>query len=381
MLPDNLHIYPSTFKHETRMLKETRTLAESGQFRTIHIAAIWAEGLPEEESIDPKRTVWRARMGIKSLIPGTLGKALGFIEWGSRILWKHKSSKIGVVSCHCLAVLPIGIVFKIFKRSRIVYEAHELETERHGWSSVVKKIAKVLEKLCMPFVDQTVVVGPSIARWYENVYRINTVTVVRNVPYRPKTELTPQNTLRAKYNLLENDVLYIYQGIMNSGRSIQILLDVFSKMSADKHLVFLGYGPLEKDIKEYAEKFSNIHYHPAVAPETVLSVTQEADAGLALFENTSLSYFYSCPNKLFEYIMAGLPCVVSDFPDMAQIVNEFDCGWSLEIVPETIWKFISLKTRSEILSKRRHVLIAREKLGWEDEELKLLKCYDLCLAA
>ena len=65
---------------------------------------------------------------------------------------------------------------------------------------------------------------------------------------------------------------------------------------------------------------------PPVPTGEVVRWAAGADVGLALIQNVSLSYFLSLPNKLFEYVAAGLPVVASDFPDLRRVVEERGLG-------------------------------------------------------
>lgn len=371
----NLHIYPSTFTHETRMLKETSSLANSNLFQHVRIGAIWDDNLATNENLDKHRSVIREKLVIKKLGHNQIVRLLAILEWMIRIFFRYLTKKVDIISCHCLAVLPLGILFKTFKGTKIVYEAHELETERNGWGTTKKKLAKILEKATMQFVDHTIVVGDSIADWYKNEYNIENVSVVRNVPYFSELDTDSKYCLKTRFKIPERDILFLYQGILGKGRSIEMLLDVFSHCDKNIHITFMGYGPLEEYIRDASDENSNIHLHPAVAPSELANYTLSADVGLALFENTSLSYYYSCPNKLFEYIMGGLPVVVSDFPDMAAIIDRYDCGWKIEVTPGVLSNFLKDLTLENVNLMKVNTKKASKGFGWHLEEEKLCLAY------
>lgn len=371
----NLHIYPSPITHESRMLKETASLKESGLFDELHLVGVRSGNLPEVEILDDTRKI--VRLGSNKAKVGFANRILGFLGWMLQIYSKYKGTQVTVVSCHCLAVLPLGIIFKIFLRSRIVYEAHELETERNGWSQSRRIISKILEYFCIKFVDHTVVVGPSIEHWYRNEYRIQNVSTVRNIPTKVwnggKTDL-----LRKKFNIPDGAIIFLYQGIFNRGRGIEVLLKVFSDIP-HHHVVFLGFGPLKAELVSWSLKYPNIHVHDALPPDQIGPYTASADVGLAIFENTSLSYYFSCPNKLFEYILGGIPVIASDFPDMAAIIDKYNCGWKCQVNAEHLRILIASITDTIIAEKASNFSRAAHQLSWTNEAKRLKTAYSAFL--
>ena len=183
------------------------------------------------------------------------------------------------------------------------------------------------------------------------------------------------NVLKEKCTIRDDEILFIYQGLLDNGRGIKILLSAFSKVDRKKHIVFMGYGILENVIKEYENNFSNIHFQPAVKPDKVIIYTKSADVGISLIENTCLSYQYSLPNKMFEYILSGLPLIVSDFPDMGEIIDNYKCGWKIVINEESIIELIENISRESVEEKRNNVLKCRDIFDWRKEEKNLLKAY------
>jgi glycosyltransferase involved in cell wall biosynthesis len=181
--------------------------------------------------------------------------------------------------------------------------------------------------------------------------------------------------LREQLKIKRDETLFIYQGGLSKGRGIQIILDAFGKVNKQKHIVFMGRGPLEEVIKEFENNFSNIHFHPAVKPEEVLRYTSSADIGVSLIENTCLSYYYSLPNKVFEYLLSGLPMIVSEFPEMGRFVDENNCGWKVRIDSRALIKLIESISHEDIFEKTNNVLKCRDNYGWHIEEETLLKIY------
>lgn len=363
-------MYPSNFKYESRILKETKSLIDSGLVDRIFIAAIWESGLREHEQLDSKREVWRVPLKTRHLPNGRFWKVLKIIEWMIKIFIRFRKVPITLVNCHCLAVLPLGVMFKIFVKSKVIYDAHELETEKN-WPGAIKKMAKVLERILICHVDRVIVINNSIAQWYKNKYSLEEIYVVKNVPY--KQDINPSNVLRGKFGIQDDEILFIYQGLLDS--RVKFLLDVFSKIDNKKHIVFMGCGILEDTVKKYEKNFSNIHFQPAVKPNEVLHYTASADVGINLIENLSLNHYYCLPNKVFEYILSGLPLIVSDFPEMGRLIDDCKCGWKVPVNERLVIELIENISKKDVKEKKNNALNYRQNLGWHKEERKLLQLY------
>ena len=355
----NLHIYPSNFTHETRILKETKSIVDKHLVDSLHIVAFWKPGLNEYEKIDKKRSLWRVPIRLWVLSENNFFKG---------------NKGVTIVNCHTLSVLSLGVVFKFLFGSKLIYDAHELETETVGSHGIRRRLAKVLERLCIDYCDAMVVVNDSIAEWYRKKYDVDSVHVIKNVPYRYENRVDNPQLLKEIFGIQPDEILFIYQGILSEQRGVNVLLDAFSRSDSKRHIVFMGFGPFECKVKQYAELYQNIHFQPPVNPSDVLFYSASADIGVHLIENTCLNHYYCLPNKVFEYIMSGLPIIVRDFPEMAKIVKKAKCGW---IVSEdkSILELIQNLTMEEIKAKKVNVQKYRKQIGWEQEESKLQEIY------
>lgn len=370
----DLHIFQSTMEYDSRILKTTKSIADSGLIDKVIIVGIWENGVKEYEQLDNKRVLLRVPLKTRVFPSGWIWKVLQHIEWALKIFFKFKKEGIKSVHCHSLSTLPIAVLFKIFAQSKVVYNAHELETEK-GKRGLRHRASQLLERLLIHYTDLIIVVSDSIAEWYKNQYSLKQVYIIKNFPYQENNINEPNNILKDTFSIQGNEILYIYQGVLSKGRSIEILLNVFSRIDKKKHIVFMGYGELEDTVRKYEMKFSNIHFYPAVKPEEILNYTKSADVGICLFENVCLSYYYAQPNKLFEYIACGLPVIVSDFPDMGKIIDKNKCGWKIAINERAIKELIENTSIEEIEDKRKSVLKCKDNFVWDKEEKKLLKIY------
>lgn len=238
------------------------------------------------------------------------------------------SKEIDIYHCNDLNTLPIGVFVKLFlkRKVKLVYDAHEFEpNQKPNQNKLSIKLLMNIERLLIKFADAVITVNDSIANEYVKLYKIKKPALVLNCPIYQ--EIKKQNIFREKLNIDKEKIIFLYQGGLYTGRGLENLIEAFKKINdTNKVLVFLGYGPLQQEIKKISERFQNIFYHPAVSPDVLLNYTSSADVGLCLIENNCLSYYYCLPNKVFEYILAGLPVIVSNMPEMRKLIENNKIG-------------------------------------------------------
>jgi glycosyltransferase involved in cell wall biosynthesis len=381
----NLHIYPATCTHDARLLKETQSLAEHGFFDLVVICGLWAPGLEEHETLGHAREIWRFRAESPDWLPGFPGKVWGRTAWLLAIFRRFRREGVVCVNAHAWSILPLAALFKACCGARIVYDAHELETETSA-SPAQRKLAKFVESALMGRVDALIVASESIRRWYYARFRhppLQLVRVVRNIPHNRRSPPPPQKTLifREKFDIRPDEILFIYQGVLGSDRNIEMLLRIFSRAAADRHIVLMGFGEMEARIQALASRCRNIHLHPAVPPDEVVAYAAGADVGIHIIDNSCLNHYYCLPNKVFEYMIAGLPQVVSDFPEIALVVGFHDCGWTVPVSEAGILALVNSITPAQIAQKGANAVRARSLYSWEQEEVQMFWIYEALFGA
>ena len=124
---------------------------------------------------------------------------------------------------------------------------------------------------------------------------------------------------------------------------------------------------------------SRIKFINAVLPDEVVSFCKLANTGIAPIKNICKSYYLSLPNKIFEYIQAGIPVMSSDFPEMKRLIDEYNIGDTFDVEDElNIAKVINALYYDRELYKIycRNSKYAAKQLNWDAEQLKLIDCYE-----
>lgn len=371
----NVHISLTDFRNESRILKEIGSLDSYSVFDKFCVIALSAKDLPRKERRSENFIIYRVNLCSRKLPRSAVFQLIKFVEFMFKCFFLIKREKATVVNLHTLALLPLGWVVKNLLGVRLVYDTHELETEKNGLRGMKKKLSKFVERLFLKSCDLIVVVGENIADWYATEYQIDRPIVVKNSPRlrdRFKCDL-----FRDELNISSQQKILLYQGGLMKGRGVQLILEAFRvRKSDDVVVVFMGYGDLEDEIKDAAKARSNIRFHPAVPPNIVLNYTSSADFGISLIENTCLSYFFCMPNKLFEYAMAGLPVIVSDMKEMAYAVSEHEFGtvirdMSVDTINQAVDRLVD-ESLNELSEKA--YLFARSH-AWEVQEKVMLEAY------
>lgn len=364
----NVHIYPSEFRHESRILKEAATLSETLGFSRVDLVGVTGQGVPRQEQVAPAITIHR--LG-PSKGRGVM-KAVRHAVWCLNVLWFCLTRRYGVVNCHSLAVLPIGALVRLLSGAKLVYDTHELETETAGSSPRRRSVGRVVERAFVRFASLVIVVSPGIERWYRQQYALDAIITVLNAPNYQEARTSRHDLTGAG----ATKTVVLYQGALAPGRGIERLVEASTLLDqAGYVLVLMGYGSLETVLREQAKDLPFV-VHPAVSPTTLLEYTAAADIGVCLIEDVCLSYNLSLPNKLFEYAMARLPVVASNLPEIRSVVVGHQIGVCLEA-----WEPIAIldavrqadAMRGEALSRR--VREVAKVFCWEQQEIVLRDGY------
>lgn len=361
----NVHIYPSPIGLESRIFRITESLERWTLFERIKIVGMHDGVRPVHQAMSSSREILRVRPLFPNtqLLPLRLAR---FLSWYGAVALRFRGERVACVNCHSLSTLPLGWLLKMMTGAKLVYDTHELETETMNTRGVKRWLAKLTEALFIRAADETIVVGPKIAEWYGEHYSGLRPTVIRNLP-ETRHEPGRLDLFRERLPIPDDALLFFYQGVLDEGRGVETTLAAFAGAPADRHIVFLGYGPKSKAIEEHARRHPNIHLLPAVPPDQLRSYTRSGDIGLCLIEPACLSYVYCLPNKLFEYMGSGVPVIATPLPEMSAIINSCGCGWTVENDPVALRQLITSISREEASARGAHGLQWTSENNWARE--------------
>ncbi|SEH18288.1 Glycosyltransferase involved in cell wall bisynthesis [Sphingopyxis sp. YR583] len=360
-----VHIYYSNMAHESRLLRAAKAAVEEG-LASEAIGIGYQEGaFADEEVMADRVTFRRIRPPKWSSGGGKIARLMRWPLWTLRAARETARARPSVVQAHSLAAMPAGILAaRIIGKAKLVYDAHELESERTGWSNGLKRIARVGERRFVRMADAVIVVSATIADWYAEHYRIAKPYLIRNMPETPQENGTRVDGIRSRLGLAETDMIFVYLGKLTHGRGIPILVEAFQRCPPDRHLVLLGDGSMETWLHGVAAANPNIHVLSPVPSAEVIGFIASADVGLSLGEDVSLSYRYSLPNKLFESRHAGLPVIVANMLEMANFVRTHGGGWIVDQNVADVENLVRTIDKAEVA---RVCAAARPIPRWEDD--------------
>ncbi|MDY0121146.1 MAG: glycosyltransferase [Sulfurimonas sp.] len=363
----------NNFKNDSRVLKESISLQNAGY--KVQVVALHEDPLEEYEQVQ-NISVHRVKLKSRRWSKQKAVQLLKYIELVYQVVKQYQGSDI--LHCNDLNALPIGVFIKKFfnRDAKVVYDAHEYETELNNLKGTQKKLATWLERRLIKYVDSVITVSDAIANEYVKLYDIEKPVLVLNTP--PYKEIKKKNIFRETLGIKENQIIFLYQGGLSKGRGIEILLETFKTIDNENAvIVFMGYGPLESLIQATSKEYKNIYFHEAVAPDILLDYTSSADFGFLFYENTCLNHYYCSPNKMFEYLMAEIPVIVSNLYEMKRLVELNKIG---TVAKENTLNGLKKAIEEAVILDKNKLKENIQKLkmiyNWEEQEKVLLEVYE-----
>lgn len=281
-----------------------------------------------------------------------------------------------VYHAHDLDGLLCAYLPALVKRKTLIYDSHELWSGAfpHQNLAGIQWLLAPLERLLMAKVARGITVNDSITRVLKQKYQKNFLSLL-NVPI-----LKSSPTKIHLRQMFPGEIIILHLGAMAYGRGIEQIIAAAALLPAGFKIVFLGASPANQYnqiiLDRHLEK--KIAILPAVPPEEILSAVKEADLGLALTQKASLSFYYSSPNKIFQYLAAGVPILGSSFPEFKKIIIDHQIGETVNPShPKDIAQKILAMTKSVNQKKYRQNLagLSSKQYNWTIESKKLLKFY------
>ena len=268
--------------------------------------------------------------------------------------------------------LPFVTTIAKIKKAKVYYNSREIYAHLGGLRNrpTLQNIVKSIEKFFITKVDIVLTTGPLDSEYIEKLYKISDTLVVRNIPLYQKA--VSKIDFRSKYNIDQDKLILIYQGVILPGRGLKQIINVVARLPKTV-LIILGDGEQKINYKELANKLNisnRVIFAGTVDQKDLINYTAGGDVGLSLIENISISYYHALPNKLFEYIMAGLPVLCSDLPQMKAIIEKYNVGESINIEnEENIFSTLDkwYKNPSLLDFYKINCETAAKELNWQEE--------------
>lgn len=285
--------------------------------------------------------------------------------------------KADLLYANDLDTLPANFLIARLKGIKIIYDSHEYFTcvPELVNRPMVQSVWKKLERFLLPKVSEWITVNDSIAALYKKEYGKD-FHVIRNVP--TKRGVPTIAVKRSDWKIPEDKKVFLFQGAgINVDRGAEEAVEAISEMS-DAVLLFIGGGDVTGSLKRVVDErklSSKIFFIPKQPMDQLMAYTQLADFGLSLDKSNNLNYLYSLPNKLFDYIHAGLPVLVTALPEVERIVVQYDIGMTVSSPePHLLSQAMEAMIRSPRIGEwKENLKFAAAELCWENEKKELIE--------
>lgn len=364
----------SELDRDPRVQKEARLAQEAGHDVTVVCRSYEGKPMPYH------------------VVTLDIGRPSGMVsKYAERLLTNIRLARIAsrrrpnIIHANDLDTLPAAYVASHTSGAQLLYDAHELWSDmgvsRAG--RLGRVIALHSEKLLSRRCQSVITVSRYRGQAMSKALGIKEPVVVMNTPYYVNTVSIPPAAWVEHYS---GRRIVLYQGRYTDGMGLTEAIQAAHYLPDDVVLAFRGYGVYEDTMRQViaAERLeSRVTLLPPVPMNDLVLSAIGADLGLVLYKPVNLNNLYAAPNKLFEFIMAGVPCVGSDLPYIRQILCDSDLGvvfrpGDSSDMARAIMELLDAPER--LHDMRLRCLQQARQYSWETEGAKLLNEYDRLLA-
>jgi glycosyltransferase involved in cell wall biosynthesis len=361
---------------DIRVLREARSLTGAGY-------EVWVAHLGRKGRVDIAPNL--RLVGIRLLTRGRgmprgrVAQAFKALEFLLRTAALARRISPRVIHAHDLPCLILGVLLRaICSDCCLVYDAHELWPDMAGRRPTEARLGRFLERWAIRRAKVVITVNKLAAGTLETRYGTLRLVPIGNKtqPYEGRTDLH----LRELSGASGEETLVLCLGTFSQGRGLRKLVEAIGLVRPPVRLVFLGDGPAAPELRRWVTAYGVEHrvsFLPAVSQRDLPGWIRGADIGVILYEDTCLNHRLAQPNKLFQFLEAGVPVVASNLPGIREIVETYGVG---ELVPPNntpaiaaaIQRLSGLEYRGALTDL---IGVNRRAFLWSADEPRLLEAY------
>lgn len=330
----------------------------------------------------------RAQRRLDEIAQGirVTASVLRFTFSANALLWKYIRNhrlKPDLVYCHDLYTLQAGLMSKRATPCRLIYDSHEYYPHQHDFWCY-RPVVRFYESVLVRSVDVYLTVTPQLANELRMVYRVPAVHWIPNVEPAPPARLT--RSAGEMTRLADGRLKILYQGSFAEARGLEEVLGEWLDVDGSAAALFLR-GPrnvwldhLERLASDLRLLGRSVYVLSPVLEKDLIAAAHEADVGLIPYKTDWPSYRFACPNKLSQYLHAGLAILSNRLPYVEHVVTEGRLGLCYDDASKA-----SLSAAIRALSqdrlaveqfKKNAVAYAERVYNWSRFEPLLLKLVD-----
>lgn len=286
---------------------------------------------------------------------------------------KLRELKPEIIHCHDLYTLYLGYMAKQEFGCKLIYDSHEIFLELHTLDELLKPGYSEVEAQVFPELDGFITVSPQIAEILTTKYGSDIEPVVLyNGGAQIMSEVQP----------LSNPPRLFFQGIFALDRNNLELIEAMESLRGKATLTFQGWGPDEENYRKLIAELGledTVQIIDPAPPLEVVSHASNFDIGVINSKCIDDNFKNTLPNKLFDYMAAGLAIASTDLPAIQAIVEKEDCGITYaqkgaRHTAEVLLELVSDPVR--IARYKENALKAATTYSWGAQEVKLVELYD-----
>ncbi|MFN5890972.1 MAG: glycosyltransferase [Bacteroidota bacterium] len=351
--------------HDQRMIRICTTLTEAG----------YLVQLVGRQLRNSKKIVNQPFLQKRLTLIFESGK-LFYIEYNFRLFLYLLLQRFDAICSIDLDTAVPGVIISRLRGKTHFFDAHELfpHVPEVARRPQIQKIWQTVEKWVFSKTHVAYTVGNALAKYFQQQYN-RPVYVIRNMPL-PRTSKPDFWPVQLPIALKTQPFL-LYQGALNEGRGLEILINALPSLSIP--LVLVGHGDIADKLKQQCLDLNlkNVYFTGYILPQQLPALAQYAWLGINVSENAGLSYFLSLNNKFFDYAQDQLPSLINPFPEYLHLLQEFQTGITCEAETNQIIQAIQTLQENSILYQqlKQNCIKAGAIWHWNAEKQYLINLY------
>lgn len=296
----------------------------------------------------------------------------------SRMIMKGSKKKYDLYHSNDLNTLPQGFICSKWRLNKkpLIYDSHEVQTSRTGYDS---PIYGVMERFFIKRIDSMIVENHTRAKYNEDLYGFYP-EVVHNYPFKQTAISNETVDLHKILQLPADEKILLYQGGIQAGRGLKQLIQAVPKFK-EGTLVLIGDGRIKADLVKMVKEMSlqeKVRFIAKVPLNELPKYTINAYLAFQVLNNTNFNHYSASSNKLFEYMMAGVPVVACDFPEIKRVIEGENTGICIDshnpsAIADAVNRLLEDRELRNQLSENS--IKASEIYNWEREKELFMNVY------
>lgn len=288
----------------------------------------------------------------------------------------ERDGPFDLIHANDMETLPVAVHAARKSGAKVLFDAHEYHPGQAKYLAGNRRwthppYVRYLLETYLPEVDVFVTTSPGFAELYKENFGFEP-EIILNVPEMPRV---------AKYRAPADKIRLVHHGAAKPAREpdrfIRMMEFLDERFTLDLMLVRDGggyYNELEKLAAELAP--GRVSFHQSVSPDQIVNAISQYDIGVHTLPPIGLNHVFPLPNKLFEFMCAGLAVVIGPCPAMKDVVTQNGVGVvATDHSPQALATAISSLSRETLGQFKKNSIVASQRLNATVEMQKLVKTY------